>query len=126
MATRTDPISDGSFTPAVHGGFTRGTAVPAGGRQGAAASRLGLATRTGFSLRGDQLVQPADFPLDRLQAMLVQLQGVAVQALPGPGQGRAHALHPFLEPAAPSLQDAQPDVRPGLAEEGEPVPEPVV
>ena len=102
-------------------------AVPADGlvrvRPGA---RLGLVARAGCSFRGDQLVQPADFPLDRLQAVPVQLEGVAVQALPGPGQGGADALHPLLEPAAPALQDPQPDVRPGLAEEGEPDTESVV
>src|SRR5262245_14722082 len=78
------------------------------------------------SLGGDQLVQPADFALDRLQAVALQLEGVAVDALPGPREPGPEGLDPLFQPAAPALEDPQPDVRRGQAEEGEPDAEPVV
>src|SRR6516165_2360508 len=77
-----------------------------------------------LALRGDQLVEPADFPLDRLQAVPVQFERVAVQPFPGPRHRRPDAVQPLLKPGPAALQDAQPDVRAGLAEEGEPDTEP--
>src|SRR5262249_7585057 len=69
-------------------------------------------------LRGDQLVQPAHLALDRLQAVPLELQGVPVHPLPGARQPGAEGLDPLFQPAAPALQDPEPDIRPGLAEEG--------
>ena len=45
-------------------------------------SPLRLAAR--LPLRGDQLVEPADLPLNRFEAVPVQLERVTVQAFPGP------------------------------------------
>src|ERR1022692_588970 len=60
----------------------------------------GLSVR--LPLRGDQLVKPADFPLDRLQAVPLQLEGVTVHAFPCPRQTRAETLQPLLEPGPPA------------------------
>ncbi len=86
--------------------------------------REGLTARLPF--RGDQLVEPADLALDRFQAVPVQFERVAVQPFPGPRHRRPDAVQPLLEPGPAAFQDAQPDVRAGLAEEGEPDAEPVV
>src|SRR6185312_6154982 len=92
------------------------------------AGRRGLPSRlvTRLPLGCDQLVEPADFPLDRLKSVPLQLERVAVQALSGPRQRRAEGIQPLFEPGPAALQDAQPDVRAGLAEEGEPDAEAVV
>src|SRR6478672_12626746 len=58
--------------------------------------------------------------------MPVQFQGVLVHALSGACEGRPDGLHPFLEPAATALEDAEPDVGPGLPEKREVNTEPVV
>src|SRR6201994_1703678 len=58
--------------------------------------------------------------------MPLQFQGVPVHTLPGAREGRPDGLHPFLEPAAPALEDTEPDVGPGLPEKREVNTEPVV
>src|SRR6266480_862424 len=58
--------------------------------------------------------------------MPLQFQGVAIHALPGAREGRPDGLHPFLEPAAPALEDPEPYVGPGLPEKREVNSEPVV
>ena len=58
--------------------------------------------------------------------MPVQLQGVAVHALPGPREGGADGLRALLEPAAPAFEDPEPYVSPRLPEKCEVNPEPVV
>src|SRR5712691_3112030 len=123
MATRTEPmritpyllpLSD-SIVPALAGRARRPVTLGTTG---------GLGVR--LPLRGDQLVKSADFPLHRLQAVPLQFEGVAVHALPGSRQAGPETLQSFLEPGAPALEDPQPDVRPGLAEEREMHSEPVV
>src|SRR4051812_44108917 len=59
-------------------------------------------------LAPDQLVEPADLALDRLQPVVLQLQGVGVDPFPGPAEGGADGLQPFLEPAAPAFEDPEP------------------
>ena len=56
----------------------------------------------------------------------LQLAGVAVQPLAGAGQGALHAVALLLDPAAPTLEDLQPDVGTGLAEERKPGAETLV
>src|SRR5215831_8166723 len=51
--------------------------------------------------------------------MPVEFKRVTVEPLPGPGHRRPDTGQPLLEPGAPAFQDPQPDVGPGLAEEGE-------
>src|SRR4029078_6379484 len=58
--------------------------------------------------------------------MALQFQGVPVHTLPGAREGRPDGLHPFLEPAAPALEDPEPNVGPGLPEKREVNTEPVV
>src|SRR6202050_766341 len=58
--------------------------------------------------------------------MPMQLQGVAVHALPGPRERRPEGLHALLEPAATALEDPQPHVGPGLPEKREMYAESVV
>src|SRR5258708_19204768 len=111
MAPRTDPMRtapyllprDVSTLLASAGGARLAGICVVPGRTGGRGARL--------SFRGNQLVEPAHFPFDRLQAVPLQLEGVAVHPLPRPGQGSAEALQPLLEPAATALQDAEPDVR---------------
>src|SRR5262249_41405925 len=85
---------------------------------------LRLAAR--LPLRGDQLVEPADLPLNRLEAVPVQFQRVTVQALPGPRHRRPDAVQALLQPSPAAFQDAQPDVRAGQPEEGERDADPLV
>src|SRR5687768_17072561 len=70
-------------------------------------------------LRRSQLVEPAHLPLHRLEAVTLQFEGVAVETLAGAGERRPHALPALLQPAAPTLEDAQAHVDPGVAEERE-------
>src|SRR3569833_3601649 len=71
------------------------------------------------ALAPDQLVEPPDFALDRLQPVLLQLERVVVDPLTSPGQRGTYALQAFLEAAAPAFEDPQPYVGAGLSEEGE-------
>src|SRR5215469_1587627 len=140
MATRTEPIPMCSLSF-----FSSGAAAASTGRRRSAvlcvAPRLavGLGIRwppgpragrprrvVSLPLGRDQFVQPADFALDRLQAVPLQLEGVAVDSLPGPGQAGPERLDPLFKPAAPALQNPEPDLRRGQAEEREPHAEPVV
>ena len=56
----------------------------------------------------------------------MQFQGVLVDALPGARKGSPDGLRALLEPAPPALEDAQPDIGPGLPEKREVNSEPVV
>src|SRR5689334_20757246 len=101
MATRTEPIPMCSLSL-----FSSGAAAASTGRRRSAVlcvaaglafghcSRWPLGPRclrpprlvVSLPLGGDQFVQPSDLALDRLQAVPLQLEGVAVDPLPGPGQ----------------------------------------
>jgi hypothetical protein len=74
----------------------------------------------------DQLVEPADLALDRVEAVLLELEGVSVELFPGPGQAGPQAVAPFFHPVPAALKDAQPDLRLRLREEGEVHPEALV
>src|SRR6185437_13115945 len=74
----------------------------------------------------DQLVEPADLALDRVEAVLLELEGVSVELLPGPGQRHAEAVAPLLHPPPAALQDAQPGLGVRMREEGEVHPEALV
>src|SRR3954454_3315692 len=67
----------------------------------------------------DQLREPADLPVHRLQAVPLELEGVAVQPLTGAGQRGPQALPLPLDGAPTALEDPQPDVGLGVLEEGE-------
>ena len=71
------------------------------------------------ALAVDQLVEPAHLALDRLEAVPLQLEGVAVEPLAGASERGAQAVAALLQAAAPPLEDAQPGVRLGAAEERE-------
>src|ERR1022692_750862 len=126
MATRTEPITMLLYLPLP----TTDNLRPLLGWSGVAAWSVvpGPAARLSVRLPfpGDELVEPADLALDRLQPVTLQLKGVAVDPLPGPGQPGAERIDPLLKPAAPALKDPEPDVRPGLAEECEAHAEAVV
>ena len=51
--------------------------------------------------------------------MALELQGVAVDALSRPGEAGPDVVQALLEPAAPTLENAQPGVGVGATEEGE-------
>src|SRR3954469_14459414 len=103
MATRTEPMRGAPFS------------LDAGTRSRPSAVLFVLLC----ALAPDQLVEPPDLALDRLQPVLLQLQGVVVDPLPSPGQRGAYALQPFLEAAAPAFENPQPYVGAGVSEEGE-------
>jgi hypothetical protein len=65
----------------------------------------------------DQLVEPAHLPLAGLQPQPVQLAGVAIDLLLGPGQRRPQALAALFDAAAAALEDAHPHVGRGPREE---------
>src|SRR5690242_342496 len=67
----------------------------------------------------DQLVEPAHLPLARLQPQPVQLAGVAIDLLLGPGQRRPQTLTAFFDAAAAALEDPHPHVGRGPREEGQ-------
>src|SRR5881227_666495 len=68
------------------------------------------------ALAPDQLVEPPDLALDRLQPVLLQLERVVVDPFPSACQRGAYALQPFLETAAPAFEDPQPYVGAGVSE----------
>src|SRR4051812_20652542 len=45
----------------------------------------------------DEVAQPAHLAFDRLEAVLLQLERVAVEALPSAGHRLAHTVEPFLQ-----------------------------
>src|SRR5262249_15846296 len=132
MATRTEPISMCSLSSNQQaladvaerrsGSAVSGTASALVGGLGAPAPDLWV--RPSFG--SDQLIEPADVTLDRLQAVPLQLEGVTIDALPGPGEPCPEGFDSFFHAGTPSFQDAEPDIRGGQAEEGEPYTEPVV
>src|SRR5262249_1333164 len=67
----------------------------------------------------DELVEPTHLALDRLEAVTLKLEGVAVESLASAGQRETDAFAALLEPAAPSLEDPQPGLRVGAPEERE-------
>ncbi|GMA87099.1 hypothetical protein GCM10025868_23490 [Angustibacter aerolatus] len=66
-----------------------------------------------------RLGQPAHLALHRLEAVLLQREGVLVGPLAAAGQRGRDRLEALLETAAPALEDAQPDVGAGATEERE-------
>src|SRR4029077_19643768 len=70
--------------------------------------------------------EPTDFALDGFEAVLLELEGVAIELLPGATQAAGHPLPAFFEPAAPALEDLQADVGVGLREKREPDAEALV
>ena len=83
---------------------------------GAAACAVLAADR---ALGLDQLGEPANLALHRLEAVAVHLDRVAVDPLTSAPHGAAEALALLLEPDAPTLEDAHPRLGRGLGEEGE-------
>src|SRR5690606_40903246 len=79
------------------------------GDTGAAAAAFGV----------DQGVEPAHLVLDLLEAVTLQLEGVLVHALAGAGVGLADRLEPLGEARAAQIEDPQPGLGVGLAEERE-------
>src|SRR3954452_10815433 len=123
MATRTEPIPVNSSVTwwwcwSV-GGARVGAAWP-----GCDAPLRALSDPRALS--GDELAEPADLAVNRLETVLLQLERVAVELLSGAPQRAGHLFPSLLEPTAPALEDLQPDVRVGLGEEREPHPEAVV
>src|SRR5258706_3832733 len=97
MATRTEPIPMCSFSYSQQAlRLTQLAAVSI-----VAVMCVGHVLARGLRVRAplgsDQLVQPADIALDRFQSVPLQLEGVAVDALPGPGDPGAESLDPLFE-----------------------------
>src|SRR3712207_1150574 len=81
------------------------------------AGRIGrepLSSRRAASLVVDQLGEPADLSVHRFQAVALQLQRVAVEALAGAGQRGPEALPLPLHCAPATFQDPQPGVGGGV------------
>src|SRR3954447_19360212 len=133
MATLTLPMGAPVLGPG--GPRVTGPAGPGGGRAGSGGAggragrvrgwlrgRAGRAIPAGgvAALAVDQLGQPADLAVHRLQAVLLELERVAVEALAGAGQRRAQPFTLLLDGAPAALQDPQPGVGRGVPEEGQP------
>ena len=90
--------------------------------------RCGRGRRGGVTppLVVDQLGEPAHLALDGLQAVPLQLEGVAVEPLAGARERGAEAVDALLEPRPAALEDAQPGGGVGAPEEGEVDAEPLV
>src|SRR5260221_4019804 len=110
MATRTEPIPMCSFSYSQQALRLIQLAAVSVGVVMCVGHVLARGLRVRAPLGSDQLVQPADFALYRLQSVPLQLEGVAVDALPGPCEARAERLDPLLKPAAPAFPDPEPDV----------------
>ena len=67
----------------------------------------------------DELRQPADLAVHRLEPVALQLERVAVDALAGPRQRGPQTLPLPLDRAPAALEDPQPHVRGGVPEEGQ-------
>src|SRR3954447_23598481 len=65
----------------------------------------------------DQLGEPADLAVDRVQAVPLQFEGVAVELLLGAPQRVHEPVALPLDGAPAALEDAQPDVGRGVPEE---------
>src|SRR4051794_39269123 len=74
----------------------------------------------GAALVVDELGQPADLAVHRVQAVSLQLEGVAVEAFAGAAERGAQALPLPLDGAPATLEDPQPGVGGGVPEEGQP------
>src|SRR5690606_14686313 len=71
-------------------------------------------------LCGDQLGEPAHLPLDGLQAVALELDGVPVDVALGPVDLGLDPVEPLLQPRSPAFEDAQPAREVGAREEREP------
>ena len=135
IATRTEPIGIPSlsdfcltavrravhFWPLTSGGWTT-AARPRSGWPLAGGAGVVLAAALGV----DEVREPPHLALDRLDAVALELHGVAVDLLLGHRQLALDPLEALLETGAPALEDAQPDLHVGAAEEREPDVEVVV
>src|SRR6476469_3767221 len=99
MATRTEPIRL-LLVRVVRG--VGGLVVAPGGALSCLCGQCGLAGPLG----DDELVEPAHLAFDRLESVLLELEGVGVETVAGPRDGRADVLEALLEPGAPALEDA--------------------
>src|SRR3712207_7221274 len=72
----------------------------------------------GPALGRDQVGEPPDLPLDELEAVALQLGGVAVARTPVRG-ALAQPSQPLLEPGATALEDAESDLAVDAPEERE-------
>src|SRR5688572_29588763 len=113
MATLTDPMTlllPGPWSrvrgpPAVRCCLRTGRWTPShssGGRR-CPAGRVRSARLAAFGV--DQLGEPADLPVHRLQAVALELERVAVEPLAGAGQRRAQALSLLLDGPAAAFED---------------------
>src|SRR4051812_40770527 len=111
MATLTLPMCAPSFSdpagPMARTGWRSRTSWSGGGARGVGL-RIGLVSGRAAALVVDELGQPADLAVHRLQAVPLQLERVAVDPLAGAGQRRAQALALPLHGPAPALEDLQP------------------
>src|SRR3954449_3905234 len=67
----------------------------------------------------DQLGEPADLAVDRVQAVPLQFEGVAVELLLGAPQRVQEPVALALDRAPAALEDPQPHVCGGVPEEGQ-------
>src|SRR6478672_2352415 len=74
----------------------------------------------------DEVRQPADLPLHRLDAVALELRGVRVDLLLGQRELVLDAVQTLLEAGAAPFEHAQPDLHVGATEEREPDVEVVV
>jgi hypothetical protein len=74
----------------------------------------------------DQVREPVDLTLDRLDAVPLELAGVPVDLLLGHRQLALDPVESLLEAGTTALEHAQPDLHVGRGEEGEPDVEVVV
>ena len=78
-----------------------------------------LGLRCLAALGVDELVEPADLAVHRLQPVPLQLEGVAVDPLPGPRERGPEPFPLLLDGAAAALEDPQARVCGGVPEERE-------
>src|SRR6187551_1832976 len=74
----------------------------------------------------DELGEPPDLALDRLEPVAVQLEGVLVETLAGPLDGGLRTVTALLEPGPSTFEDAHAHLAVGLAEERQVDPERLV
>src|SRR5215472_7554314 len=111
MATRTEPIAAASFLMSP----LRGVRM----RHGLVGGADIYAGRAPGPFGGDQLFEPTDLALTRLEPVALQLERVGVEPLGRAGQDVAQALPALLDPPAPALEDAKAGLLVGPGEERE-------